>query len=634
MLRDSCLLSYDSDDLDKIVEPQTCVCLGKCKVQLLDDEEELNKLVGGLINCAGKKYCVHITTRPDKEHVLLCCSSAEDRKEWVDSIKIARTITHANMVKLSVENRVLAEEKGATEVALAEESSALVIFSNPEYIQKTPIAGGAEGWLKTVGFKKAHAENEGKKGKFANMMDGLFGPSELKKLKKRYCILRDSHLMLYDAGDALLKPRGVMYLVGTEVEHLADDETGTFRFRCGSPECGDYIDFVASTEKRRRKWVFALKIASRVTYPDFRILMQEHQLLASVTMTPRITPNQPTMQAITGPVISLDDVDLQDAQVDPGTEQPYDENGQPFLRSPEGKLVDLSGNDVVPATPRFDAGGAQLDNFNRPLPAGAVPMFTNDGQPIGVGPDGQHYLADGTIVSQDEAHFDVKGEQLSPDQIRAAGAIAQHINVALKVHAKLNPGASETAVDVLGRTFREANHDGQFVNADGLVVPPASARQYRAATGELVDYNALQDASRKGVLKIVVEDGGDHQHDDFGVEIGNIEVDSKTTLKDIRYAIQVDVEKHFPDFLFLLDMTPMLKYEESNFKAIDCLPAIQIRGKEVTTVAPKSVFSKKVSEMLESEERKKQEQREFENILNRVRAGKFLKPVKESILDP
>lgn len=628
VLRDSCLLSYDTHDMEKIVEPQTCVPIGKCKVQLLDTPEELDKLVGGLIDCAGKDFCIHITTRPDKEHILLCALSAEDRKIWVDAIKVARTVTHANMVKLAVENHVLAEEKGAAEVALSNSASSLTIFSNKEYIQKTPIAGGAEGWLKTVGFRRT--EEKGKN-KISGILDGLFGPSDMKKLKKRYCILRDSHLMLYDAGDALLKPRGVLYLVGTQVEFLDDDETGTFRFRCINPDVGDYIDFVASTEKRRTKWVFALKIGARVTYPDFRMLLEEHSLLANVAMTPRAAapaPNQPAI-LIEGPQEpSIDDIDLQEHLMDPGTLQPYDESGNPLLRNPTGRWVDVQGNEVKPVTPRFSHNGEQLDAFNRPLPPGAVPMYTHDGTPIGVGPDGNHYLTDGTIIPMDMPHFDGNGKELPKEVVLAANAVKQSLNVALKVHARLTPN-NATAVDILGRTFRESTGD-KLVNADGVVVPLASAR--RISDLGVSAYIVSQSQSATGVLKIVVED---HTSDtDRSVELGTVEVTETTTLKDVRLMIKADMEAHYPDFVFLLDMTPMLKYEETNHLALSCMPEVHVRGKELSNPLPtKAAFKKKVTDMIAEDEKKKAEESEFQTIMQKVRAGTFLKPVARSLDD-
>lgn len=626
VLRDSCLLSYDSPDVEKIVEPQTSVCLGKCKVQLLDSQEDLDKLVGGLIDCKGKSYCIHITTRPDKEHVLISCPTAEDRKAWVDAIKVARTVTHANMVKLSVENRVLAEDKGAAEVALMHSTSALAIFSNKEYIQKTPIAGGAEGWLKTVGFKRA-TDKKGKK--MTQMLDGLFGQSELKKLKKRYCILRDSHLMLYDAGDALLKPRGVLYLVGTKVELLDDDETGTFRFRCTNPEVGDYIDFVASSEKRRRKWVFALKIGARVTYPDFRMLLEEHALLANVVMTPRASapsaPNVPAIQVEAPPDPSIEDIDLQEHQLDPGTTQPYDGAGDPMLRNPEGKWVDVKGEEVLATTPRYSSSGEQLDSFNRPLPPGAVPMFTKDGTPIGVGPDGRHYLPDGTEVPKDGAHFDASGGELDKNSVTAATTVSQNLNVALKVHAFLAPG-NEAAVDVLGRTFRGEAEGDNLVNADGNVVPLTSAR--RMGDHGMQAYNPAARPKAKESLKIVVENSSPDSED--VIELGCVEIDETTTLADVRTLIRKDMEAlKFADFIFLFDMTPMLKYEEANHRALECMPELHVRGNELSfnTQPAGPGFSKKLAEFAKEAERKKQEEEEFTDIMSRVRAGTFLKPV-------
>jgi len=654
VLRDSCLLSYDSDHPAKIVEPETCVCLGKCKVQLLEQQDELNKLVGGLIDCAGKQYCIHITTRPDKEHILLCASSEEVRQQWVNAIKVARNITHANMVRLAVENRVFAEEKGAVQVTLDNTTSALAIFSNREYIQKTPITGGAEGWLHTVGFKNS-AEDEGKKGVFGSMLGGIFGSSELKKLKKRYCILRDSHLLLYEAGDALLKPRGVMYLVASTAETLPDDSSGHFRFRCSSPLCGDYIDFSASSEKRRKRWMFSLKIGARVTFPDFKMLMQEHSLLADAVMTPRAgpaaVPHKPTLEpdpTSTSGDFMFENLDLQDTEVDAGAEQPYGLDGMPLLRNPSGKLVDVQGIELLPTTPRFGASGVQLDNFNRALPLGAVPMFTAELTPIGVGPDGKHYLADGTQVPESDPHFDAHGNQLDGDTVKAAEAVATNVSMELKVRARLlgdDSGSAEAMVDVLGRTFRDMRDgetQGKLINADGDEVPLMSARVVSTG-GEAGGELQLQDyESRKKpeatmatlVVKVDAEDSADDSQ-----EVVSVDVDERTTLQDVRLAIQSDMANLFPPegfFLFMLDMAPLSKHEEGTRLAMRCLPEITIRGgrdvilQETLAQAPSAV--KKVAAMIEAEEKKKQEQKEFELVMERVRSGKFLKPVKTSLL--
>ena len=45
------------------------MCIGKCKLQLVDTQEELKAVVGDSIDCTGKSMCLLLTTRPDKEQV-------------------------------------------------------------------------------------------------------------------------------------------------------------------------------------------------------------------------------------------------------------------------------------------------------------------------------------------------------------------------------------------------------------------------------------------------------------------------------------------------------------------------------------------------------------------------------------
>jgi hypothetical protein len=398
-----------------------------------------------------------------------------------------------------------------------------------------------------------------------------------------------------------------------------------------SDECGDEIGLVASTAKVRKRWADALRVAARVSYPDYKLFLKEHDILSTVTMTPRAAPppkpNAPAakMEAPPPPLLT-EEFDVQGHQLDPGTRQAFDEKGTPILRNPEGKLVNVEGGFVKPTAPRFGPDGEQLDAFNRPLPPGAVPMFTADGTPIGVGPDGVHYLPDGTIVLQTDAHFDASGNQLAQEVVEAANAVSTNVSVAIKVRAKLKgDNAKGEAVDVLGRTFRGVEGEGgKLINADGEAVPMASARMVQGTTGKLVQYTEKKpETNEKHSLLIKVEQG------EAEIELGSVEIGATTSLKEVRDRIHSELHTSLPDFVFLFNAVALLKYEEADRLAVNSLPEIIIRGKELKAMEPpKSKFAKKLTQLSEYEDQKKKEQDEFNDIMNRVRQGKFLKQTK------
>lgn len=449
ILTDSCLKSFSGSDTSGKGSPETTVCIGKCKLQLVDTQEELKAVVGDSIDTTGKSMCLLLTTRPDKEQVLLCAQSEAERSRWVHAIRIGRTVTHANMVKLAVENRVLSDELG--EKQDEPKINALAIFSNRDYIQKTPIAGGAEGWLRTVGVElKSDTANNGS----IVISDGLKSTGAGSKPKKLYCILRDSHLLIYEAGDALVNPRGIISLVSSKVVMLPDDDTekNGFKFRV-VVDTGDHIDFAASSERRRRKWAFGLKIGGHVTFEAFKSLMHQHSTLAqkvgaleakakasaeaqtvidikpssdgepAVASTPPAEKSTSAIQA-TEQMLDEDD-EVQDKVNDAGAVQAFDKDGNVIVRNDEGKLVSASGDGNSTAlidekAPRFSKQGQELDAFHRPLPEGAKAMFTSDGKPVGVGPDGKHYLANGTEIAAGTPLFDRDNNALDSTTISKA----------------------------------------------------------------------------------------------------------------------------------------------------------------------------------------------------------------------
>eukprot|EP00301_Raphidiophrys_heterophryoidea_P000293 c10143_g1_i1.p1 GENE.c10143_g1_i1~~c10143_g1_i1.p1 ORF type:complete len:699 (-),score=199.46 c10143_g1_i1:174-2270(-) len=608
VLRDSFLLSYNLQKSDFTVEPRAAIHLGNASIQVQEQP--------------GHPFCFVITT-VQQDKFQFSCQSEEERTAWIRSLETSRSVTHANMVKLAVEIHCLAEEKGASGVALQHSVSALSIFSNSEYIRNTAITGGAEGWLRTLGFNP----DEQKRAAYA--------ANGKKALDKCYFILRDSHLLMFHGGDVLTKPRGAMYLLGTIVV-VDEDEGGDkdeFRFTVKSKQCGDEIALVANSHKVRTRWVQALRIGTRVTYPDYQLLRTEHALLSTVTMTPRAAPpsaaNQPAPKIdVAPPPLVTEDVDIQGQQLDPGTQQAFDDQGAPLLRNPDGKLVSAMTGEVMPPTQaRFGSSGEQLDPFNRPLPPGAVPMFTSEGKPIGVGPDGQHYLPDGTVVTVSDPHYDNEGNALSQEVVDAANAVATNVNVAIKVRAMLRgEDARPEAVDVLGRTFRESTDkkstDGMMINADGDAVPLASARRVEASTGQLVNYQPEStQADPETHLVIKVDEEGEER------QLGSVEISHVTTLREVRGLIEADLNTGLPDFVFLMNGAPLLKYEENDKLARNFLPEVIVRGKELKKVeAP--IFNKKVAQLAEYEDKKKQENDEFLAVMNRVRQGKYLRSTK------
>jgi len=77
-------------------------------------------------------------------------------------------------------------------------------------------------------------------------------------------------------------------------------------------------------------------------------------------------------------------------------------------------------------------------------------------------------------------------------------------------------------------------------------------------------------------------------------ELGSVEINSGMSLKDVRERITSELKTDFPDFVFLINGVSMLKHEEANKLAVNCLPEIVIRGKELKQIEPpKTKFTKK-----------------------------------------
>jgi hypothetical protein len=356
------------------------------------------------------------------------------------------------------------------------------------------------------------------------------------------------------------------------------------------------------------------------------MLIKQHGLLAAISMTPRAAPppapNKPaTSLSVPPPPVMFESFDFTGQQLDPGVQQAFDETGMPILRDPTGKQMSAEGKEVVAATPRFNSSGQQLDPFNRPLPPGAVPMFTKDGAAIGVGPDAKHYTPDGNEVPVDAAHYDADGKELPKPVVAAANAVSGDIAVAIKVREKLKgDNSGNEAVDALGRTFRESkdSKSGTLLNADGQEVPLASARGVQKGTGLLGAYEAPKVADSKTTLTVKMEENGEPK------TVGEVEIKPSTSLQEVRRMIGTDLD--VPNFVFLQNYIELLKYEERDKLAASFDGEIFIRGKELAPV--KATFTRKTSKMMEYEQEKEQEKSEFDQIFARVRQGKFLRNTK------
>jgi len=587
VLRDSFLLSYNLQKSDFTVEPNKCIHLIKCKLEMLSQDK--------------KDFCFAVTTQ-EKDRFLFAAETKKEQQSWRKDIEIGRIISHKNMVKLAVENQCLAETKNVANLVKQHSASALSIFSNQDYIKRTPLTGGAEGWLKTPGF----CAQQGKA-----------------KPKKCYFMLKDSHILMFQNGDVLKKPRGVMYLVGTMVEEMASKDN-EFKFTLKSSHCADFIELLASSEAQRKRWMSALKVGSRVTYGDFKLLLKEHELLQGLkegdksVPEPDLTPEQDIKEA---EITAAIDADLVDDELEPGTAQPYDADGNPMLRNPEGKLIDKDGNEVDPKTTRFNAQGTQLDPFNRPLPDGAKPMFTGDGKAIGVGPDGKHYLPDGTEVAQNAPHFDADGAKLDVTTIQNANTVAETLDLQIKAREKMKgDGALKEEVDALGRTFRGPTDGETIVNADGEEVPAITARRIVNDQGKVVEGVAPKQEGKQGTLIIKVED------EDGAKEVGNCEINEHTTMRDVRLKIDGDMRKSYEQWVFLVNYIALNKSEEAEVLANNHLPEVYVRGVELKAMrTPK--FSKSLKEHHNKQEEAKVAKNEFEEMMKKVRGGNFLKKV-------
>jgi hypothetical protein len=622
VLRDSFLLGYNLEKSELTVEPRSCVALGHSKIQELEHPT---------------KCCFMITTS-NKEEYEFAVASPEERAAWMKDLQIARMVTHGNMVKLAVENQCIADEKGLTQAVRDKSTSSLSIFANQDYIRQTPMVGGSEGWLFTPGFNVISARS-----------GGVF--SSKVKWFKGYVVLRDSHLMMFRSGDTMAKPRGCMYLVGTSIETLETNEKNLFGLCVKSAHCGDLIELGADSDAARTRWMNAIKIGTRVTYRDFKMLLKEHELLSSAKPPApegSAAPAEPAKEASAEPAapapvpVFQDEVDILGKQLDPGAVQPYTADGHPILKDPDGKWIDSKdGREVDPKAPKFSQTGQELDPFNRPLPPGAQAMFSKDGMPIGVGVDGNHYMQNGTEVAPTDPHYDRDGNQLPQPVVDAAQQIVSSLNVAIKVRAHLqSDGQTTEAVDNLGRTFRDMKPDKEnmIINADGQKVPMKTARVMDPENKKFTDFETHRQKEtkthrdqgtvpfheRKGQLAIVVEDeeGGPK-------EIGKIDVEDGMVMADLRPVIEEKMVN--ADFVFLANSLPLSENEEKNKYALSGGDKVIIRPRNEFSAMTAKEASAKAEKMSAYELEKKRERDEFDRILKQVQTGTYLKPVKKEM---
>jgi hypothetical protein len=299
----------------------------------------------------------------------------------------------------------------------------------------------------------------------------------------------------------------------------------------------------------------------------------------------------------------------------------------PLIPNPKGQLINPATQAVVPPSePRYSSSGEQLDAFNRPLPPGAVPMFTETGMPIGVGPDGNHYTINGQVVDRFAPHYDAAGKKLAQDVVNAADLISTTINVAIRMRAKLKgENSAPEAVDPLGRALR-ADADGKITTTDGHEVAHGVHRV--EIGGQLLTY---EEAKKKENVEVAPKQA-EHaslvinmENDSGEYEIGTVEIDSSTTLVQVRVNIQKQL--NVDNFVFLVDGVPLTKFEERSRYANALLPSVIIRGQEMRTDAGGKKFTTKVAHIQTKQEIAIQEEAEFLAVLNKVRNKSFLNPV-------
>jgi len=108
------------------------------------------------------------------------------------------------------------------------------------------------------------------------------------------------------------------------------------------------------------------------------------------------------------------------------------------------------------------------------------------------------------------------------------------------------------------------------------------------------------------------------------------DIDKKSTLFMVRKTITQDMD--LADFVFLQDGVPLTKIEEKTKLAHKFCPEISVRGRELKTteeVKPmvEKKFTKKVQAIEQEKVKAEAEASEFFNVMNKVKAGGFLKPV-------
>eukprot|EP00300_Choanocystis_sp_HF-7_P016780 c19532_g1_i1.p1 GENE.c19532_g1_i1~~c19532_g1_i1.p1 ORF type:complete len:402 (+),score=54.37 c19532_g1_i1:837-2042(+) len=347
VLRDSFLLSYNLAFSDLAAEPCTAIHLAAATIQ----------------SCAelGRAYCIAIVT-PDNDRFLFAAKTEAERGAWIADLETSKEVSHANMVRLAVRNKCLAEEVGAAEIVRENSTTALAILSNE---QNTPIPEGAAFWIVPTTDQETFSNGELRNPHIGEWLRTTgWNPEADQSVRKLYFVLRDSHLLFFRAGDIFTKPRGVMFLLSTVVTVNPENDTETnYPLRIHSPEFGDEITLIADSEKSRQGWIDALRVGSRVTYPDFCLLIREHELLAAVPKAPcaESPPASAPSEA------SMSDFIVLGEPRNSGTQQAYDAQGVPIYRNPDDLSTTAHGEEVLPSTSRT---GAQTE------PTGAAPKFT------------------------------------------------------------------------------------------------------------------------------------------------------------------------------------------------------------------------------------------------------------------
>jgi len=405
-----------------------------------------------------------------------------------------------------------------------------------DYASDVPVKGGIEGVVYTNGITQPG------------------DPDVAKEWKPMYCIVKDAYFLLYDCvnhSELVTEPLAILHLGGAvevikgavekedemaeegEVAEsagldreviarqnlAADSKLDKHFFTVMQTKDGDAsVSMYVTSEQECKNWVTKLQMAALVTIRNVMLAAIDKE---SISVEAGINP--------TGR-------DLLGRLLDPGALQPFDERLKPLYRHPDGRTLnrDMTPHEIKAA--RISVDKTPLDFYNRPLPPGAVPMFTAAPvEPIGVGVDGKHYAyPSGRVLKVSDKHFDAAGRALSGDVVKAAGAVQSTLKLATIVRSSILAKEKLPIYDAFGRILRK-QRDGSLLTLDGQRLPS------NAAVFDIVGNPASVPPSGKGQtgtldVDFYGADGVKQLIGKVGIEMGH------TTLQDLHQCLRKNID--------------------------------------------------------------------------------------------